>query len=177
MRILVLLLCTSLLGACSCQRQPAAETSTPAAEQRPATTTASTDFESAEAVARAASVDARRTRAISDAVDTLHGYLRELGGGQRELAEKRWAYRRSPTVNEESGLRSLTGLQSLRIDNGTPRPLDAEKVPTSLEIPVRLRASMDGGQVLRFNGWYHLRHNPVTTRWELTAASIAPVIR
>lgn len=178
MRTLVLLLCTSLLGACSCQRQPAAGASAPAGDQRPTATAApSTDVDAAQAAARAARTDAQRAQSISAAVDMLHGYLRELGSGEHQQAGQRWAYQRSPTVNEEAGLRSLAGLQALRIDNGTPKPLDAEAVPAYLEIPVQLRASMDGGEVLRFHGWYRLRHNPVTTKWELTAASIAPVIR
>jgi len=38
--------------------------------------------------------------------------------------------------------------------------MDAEAVPAYLEIPVELRASIDGGQVLRFHGWYRLRAQP-----------------
>lgn len=178
MRVLLLLLFTTVIGACSCQREPGAGTPmTAMAERTGAAAATSTDIESTDAIARASRLDSQRARAISDAVDTLHGYLRELGSGEREQAEQRWAYQRSPSVNEEAGLRSLAGLQALRIDNGTPKPLDAAPVPAYLEIPVELRASIDGGQVLRFRGWYRLRHNPVTTRWELTAASVAPVIR
>ena len=73
-------------------------------------------------------------------------------------------------------MRSLASLQALHIDNGSPKLLDAKPVPAYLEIPVELRASIDGGQVLRLHGWYRLWHNPVTTRWELTAASVSPVI-
>jgi len=142
-----------------------------------ATSSASSDGALAQAGAVAARTDAQRAQAIRDAVDTLHGYLRELGSGQLDQAEKRWAYQRSPSVNEEAGLRSLDGLTALRIDNGTPKPLDTEAVPAYLEIPVQLRASMEGGGTLRFHGWYRLRNDPVTTRWELTAASVSPVIR
>lgn len=178
MRILLLLLYATLLGACSCQRQPAADASVIALAERTGVTPATAiDTATADATVRAAPTDAQRARAISDAVDILHGYLRELGNGQHDEAEKRWAYHRSPSVSEEAGLRSLANLQALRIDNGSPKLLDAEPVPAYLEIPVELRASIDGGQVLRFHGWYRLRHNPVTTRWELTAASVSPVIR
>ena len=178
MRILLLLLCTTLLGACSCQRGPAAPAQETVIAGRPGATAATaTGRASAEATARTVHTATQRAQATSDAVDTLHGYLRELGSGRHDEAGKRWAYQRSPSVDEEAGLRSLAGLQALRIDNAAPKPLDAEPVPAYLEIPVELRASMDDGQVLRFHGWYRLRHNPVTTRWELTAASVSPVIR
>lgn len=178
MRVLVLLLCSTLLGACSCQRQPEVDASVAAAADHSAgVAAAAISAGTAADLARAARTDQQRARAMSEAVDTLHAYLGELGSGQRDAAEKRWAYQRSPSVSEEAGLRSLDNLQALRIENGTPKPLDAEAVPAYLEIPVQLRASLDGGQTHRYHGWYRLRHNPVTMRWELTAASVAAVIR
>lgn len=177
MRLLLLLSCLTLLGACSCQRQPDPQASVAAADRSAEPGASTIGTEAAADRARATRIEQQRTRAMGDAVDTLHAYLGELGSGKREDAEKRWAYQRSPTVNEEAGLRALDNLQALRIENGMPKPLDAEAIPTYLEIPVDLRASLDGGQSHRYRGWYRLRHNPITTRWELTAASVSPVIR
>lgn len=74
-------------------------------------------------------------------------------------------------------MRSLDHPQALRIASGTPRQPDNQTVPIHIEVPVDLHASLDDGQTHRDRGWYRLRRNPVTSRWELTAASLAPVIR
>ena len=177
MRILMIIVCLSGLGACSCQRQTAQTPASAMAASGDSGASAAIAADAAAVLARAARLDQERGRAVADAVDTLHGYLREVGSGQRDAAEKRWAYQRSPSVGEEAGLRSMTNLQALRIENGAPKPLDDEPVPVYLEIPVDLRATLADGQAHRYKGWYRLRRNPVTTRWELTAASVSPVLR
>ncbi|MFD0739398.1 hypothetical protein ACFQZQ_08905 [Lysobacter koreensis] len=178
MRVVLPLLYTALLGACSCQRAPdavAAAAGTGVHSPTPADAVRSN--EAAAETARADQIQGQRARRIGDAVDALHSYLRKLGSGQHDAAAQHWAYQRSPSVDEEAGLRALGELQSLRIQNGTPNPLDAEAVPNYLEIPVELQAALETGQGYRYRGWYRLRYNPVTTHWEMTAASLSPVIR
>lgn len=125
---------------------------------------------------RQARHDRDRDEAMRDAVAAVHAYLRHAGARERVQAEARWAHNRLPPVGEEAGLRTLP-LRALRIENGTPRALDAEPVPASIEVPVQLRASLEDGTTHRYTGWYRVRRNPVTTTWELTATSLQPVLR
>lgn len=175
----LLLLPLGLLASCSCMRDaddaPAVEMTdtTPAPTATP-DADASITPEAADAIA---ALEKRRNDAMYDAVGIVHAYLNALGSGKRTEAETHWAYRRMPTVDEEGGLRGLAGLRALRIENGTPKPLNAERVPDYLEIPVTLRANFLDGTAQRYTGWYRLRRNPVSKTWELTAASVRPQLK
>ncbi len=119
----------------------------------------------------------RRREAMRASIDAVHGYLQAVGKGEFEQADAYWAYRRSPSPGEESGLRTLANLRSLRIDNRPPVALDDEPVPATVEVPVRLVATLPDQQVVRLDGWYRVRRNPVEDRWELYGASLRPVLR
>lgn len=177
MRLPAMLLIVALLPACSCQPQPDADelsnTAKPAATDAPRT--AETRSPNRQPSAFEVRQRQLRHKAMREAVAAVHGYLGEIGSGQFEQADARWAYRRAPSVDEEAGLRDLTGLNSLRIENGTPEPLDAEPVPQLLQVPVRLRAFLADGQVVRYRGWYRLRYNMVEPAWEITGASLDTV--
>lgn len=107
----------------------------------------------------------------------MHAYLQTVGSGEFERADALWAPRRSPGAGEESGLRMLGPLRSLRIDNDTLSVLNAGPVPESVEVPVRLVAHVASSEALRFHGHYRVRRDPVRTRWEITGVSLRPVIR
>jgi len=178
MRTLLILFCALSMTACSCQRTAnLAENPLSTAASVPSPTPASNDHDEAAIAGTTQQTLARRYQAMSGAVDVVHGYLGELGSGKQSQADQRWAYRRTPTDQEEAGIRSLPPLQSLKIRNDPPEPLDREAVPDSLRIPVTLVAKLDGGEALQFRGWYRLRRNPVETRWEITGASLSPVLK
>ncbi|MDQ3205388.1 MAG: hypothetical protein M3Q40_02525 [Pseudomonadota bacterium] len=178
MRILLVLLCPVLLASCSCQRDvPSTDAVGSQPVQAPAAAKAAAKREAAEQAAEQRARKREREDAIYDAVDTLQAYLREVNSDKRDAAIARWAYRRSPEGNEEAGLRSLDGLRAMRIENGTPRQLDAETVPVSLEIPVELRATLADGSMQRYQGWYRLRRKAVEPGWEITGTSLSKVQR
>jgi hypothetical protein len=130
-----------------------------------------------DADARALALSRQREAAMHAAVSTLHRYLAALGGTDRGKADAFWAGKRPPAASGEADLRSLQGLQSLRTENGTPRPLDSEAVPNALEIPVDLRASLAGKPLQRYRGWYRMRRAVADGGWEITSASIEAVAR
>ena len=111
------------------------------------------------------------------AVSTLHRYLAALGGADRAKADAFWTGKTPPAASGEADLRSLKDLHSFRIENGTPKPLDSESVPNALEIPVELRANLQGQPLRRYRGWYRMRRAVADGGWEITSASITPVTR
>lgn len=114
----------------------------------------------------------RRDAAMYAAVGTVQRYLAALGGDDRAKADAFWVDGRPPAAASEADLRTLTGLRGLRIENGTPRPLDGEVVPGALEVPVTLRASVAGSGVHRYTGWYRVRRTVTGDAWQITSASV-----
>jgi len=127
--------------------------------------------------ARARAIARQREAAMQAAVSTLHRYLAALGGTDRAAADAFWAGKAPPAASGEADLRSLKKLQSLRSENETPQSLDSEAVPNALEIPVELRAGVQGEPLRRYRGWYRMRRAVADGGWEITSASIAPVTR
>lgn len=176
MRLLIPALLALTFVGCSCQRQGPDDK--PADPPAPAATPAGdTSATSMAATLRAQEVERQRSESQLEAVNTLHEYLQQVGSGQREKAEKHWAYQRLPSGNEESDLRALKNLRGVRIENQAPKPLDSEPVPESLEIPVDLRVVLEDGESRRYKGWYRIRRNSVDRHWELTAVSIAATLK
>lgn len=168
-----------LAVACTPSPAPVADTAAIAPGQatdspaRPAVTPdAGIDLPAGHAAQRA---QARRNEAFREGVAVVNAYLRHAGAGERAEAELLWAARRLPPDAEEAGLRTWP-LHALRYENDIPRALDAEAVPASLEVPVRLRATLQDGSTQRYTGWYRVRRNAVAARWELTAAALRPVL-
>lgn len=114
----------------------------------------------------------QRHAALQSAVDTLHRYLAALAAADRTTADAGWAGGRVPARSGEADLRTLQGLHTLRIENGTPVALDSAVVPTALEIPVRLRVSRQGAPLKLYAGWYRMRRAISGDGWEITSASI-----
>lgn len=131
----------------------------------------------ADAAARARAMARQREDAMHAAVATLHRYLAALGGTDRAAADAFWAGKEPPAASGEADLRNLEKLRSLRSENGKPKPLDSEVVPNALEIPVELRAGLQGQPLRRYRGWYRMRRAVADGGWEITSASITPVTR
>lgn len=113
----------------------------------------------------------QRDDAMYAAVGTLQRYMAALGSDDRAKADAFWVDGR-PAANGEADLRTLQALRGLRIENGTPKPMDAAQVPSALEIPVTLRVSLQDAPMRRYSGWYRLRQAVTGDRWEITSASI-----
>ncbi|ALN61525.1 putative lipoprotein [Lysobacter antibioticus] len=172
MRLLIPALLALTFVGCSCQRQ--AEADAPAADTAtmPATDDAAARAR-VDAAKRADAQNQQRLDAMNEAVNKLHLYLQQLSSGKREEADKHWAYERTPRGNEEADLRSIKQFTAMRIENDTPKQLDKEAMPESLEIPVELRVSVADGESRRYTGWYRMRRNPIDRSWELTATSLS----
>lgn len=121
--------------------------------------------------ADAASIAATES-AMREAVWTLHQYLTALGTGDPAKYASFWAGGEPSASSDEADLRTLEGLQSLRIENGTPTALDSLAVPQALEIPVTLRAAIKQQPQRRYTGKYRLRKRVGEAGWEITSASV-----
>lgn len=159
------------LGLRDCQRQapPAHATATTAPAD--AGSTSPTDPASAAEATKLRARMQQREDAMSVAVATLHQYLAALSDDDRAKADAFWANGHPPADSGEADLRTLKDVLSLRIQNRAPKPLDSEPVPAALEIPVELRASVEGQALRRYRGWYRMRHAG-GDRWKITSASI-----
>jgi len=174
MRLWMFALLPLLATGCSCSPQPDAATGTNAqaadaspSSPAPATLPATPDPD-ALAAAKAQSEGMRQ------AVSQLHDYLGALGADDRARADAQWSGGRPPPRADDYALRALDNLSALRIQNERPVPLDKQLPSASLEIPVRLRASLDDGQTRQLQGWYRLRRKVDGSGWEITSASLQP---
>lgn len=118
----------------------------------------------------------RHDEALYAAVATLQRYLAALGGDDRAAADAFWDGDGPPDETHEADLRSLRRLRGLRIENGRPKALDSQPVPSALEIPVELRAGFEDGPMRRYRGWYRLRRGG-DGDWRITSASVDAVAR
>lgn len=117
-----------------------------------------------------ADVQRARDTAMMEAVSTLHTYVAALFKTDSSEADALWTSGH-PAAQGETGLRALTGVTGVRIDNSRPEQLDTLEVPAQLRIPVRLRVGAQG-PLRRFEGHYDLQRD--ADGWRIRAASIAP---
>ena len=171
MRLLIPALLALTFVGCSCQRQAQTDAQRDAAIASTAQPTTAAGPTAAEL--RAQALQRKRDEGNSEAVNALHSYLQKLGSGKLEEAGQHWAYQRQPRGNEESDLRTLKNLRGVRIENQSPKAMDQEPVPESLEIPVELRVTLENGEGRRYKGWYRMRRNSVDRHWELIATSMS----
>lgn len=171
MRGLFLLAMTLLIGGCSCNRQPDAQASSQAATpESPATKPVDGDPLAQAAQAQAAVTPADST---AQAAATVHAYLAEVAGKNWGKADAYWSGGKPPPRADDFAVRGIDDLRSMRINNGTPKPLDQESPPQAVEIPVILRVRKATG-VYEINGWYRLRRKVSGDGWEITSASMQP---
>jgi hypothetical protein len=161
------------LAGCSCQRTPdpldsKATTAPPAASATVA------DDDAAPADAANAAERHARDQAFSAAVSVVHRYLTALPG-TRSDADAMWTGGRPSPVPDDANLRSLEGLQSLRIETDEPLALDQLSPPEAVEVPVRLTARMAGGN-RHYTGWYRVRPRVGGSSWEISSASLQPTL-
>ncbi len=174
MRAVPLLIATTLLAGCSCQRSPEAAQLAPAAS---AATSAGVPTEPPTQTDPADNSQAQNTDAAAKrgtvAAPVIHAYLQALfeNNGQ---ADAFWAGGRPSPQPDDAGLRAvLPTMNSLRVHNGTTIALDRESPPQALEIPVDIRLGSDAGNQ-RFKGWYRVRPRIDGDGWEITSASLQP---
>ncbi len=161
-----------LLAGCSCQRHPAGDE--PAAPRiAPATDIATAAGEDADADARQQARD--DGQAFTVATSTLHAYFPALLDSDRGKSDAFWSGGRAPPQPDDALVRGWRDVRSLRVQNDLGKALDDRHPPTAVEIPVRLTARTDSG-VLQARGWYRLRPKVDGTGWEITSASLQPVL-
>ncbi|MGH8031910.1 MAG: hypothetical protein ACREO8_05965 [Luteimonas sp.] len=158
-----------------CRNDARRDASTPAAATPPSTSSATTSADNAEADAVLRVRLRQRDEAMYAAVSALQRYLAALGRDDHANADTFWVDKHPPTDSVEADLRSLKGLHGLRIESGTPKPLDSDPVPRALEIPITLRASLKDSPMRHYTGWYRLRRASSDDRWEITSASVDAV--
>jgi hypothetical protein len=162
------------LGGCSCSPQPPAEDEL-ATSLQPAAPEAAMAAETEEDAATRAQRQAQ-AEAMSQAVSQLHGYLGAIGAKDWDKADRYWSGGKPPPRPDDYAVRALADMQALRIQNDRPQPLDSEQPSNAIEIPVRLRATLDSGDSRQLGGWYRLRRKVDGSGWEITSASLQPRI-
>ncbi|KAF1691185.1 hypothetical protein CSC64_09970 [Pseudoxanthomonas koreensis] len=124
--------------------------------------------------ARAAAGEAA-ARAANLAASTLHAYLGALPAGDRSRADAYWSGGRPGSPAGDELLRGIDGLRSMQVRNDPPQALDRESPPRAFEIPVRLRLDTVDGPA-QVAGSYRLRSTIDGRGWEITSASLHPVL-
>lgn len=175
-RLTVLFLILASLGGCSCSsRPPAEERETQDAHDARApaatNTTAPPGTLPADIV-----LQQEYAGTLAQASSTLHAYLRLLGARQFPQADTFWTGGRPPADPGDYAVRALEDMQAIRIRNDPPKALDRESPPQSIEIPVQLRVTLASGNLRTVAGYYRLRRKVDGTGWEITSASLQPVL-
>ncbi|WP_237642490.1 hypothetical protein [Stenotrophomonas panacihumi] len=170
----VMLFALLWLGGCSCHRDPEA-TAIPEPAPEAAALPADNDEAAPETDAAPSAAERRaRNAAFSAAVSVVHAYITALPARTGE-ADAMWTGGRPSPVPDDANLRSLEGLNSLRIESGEPTALDKNTPPQAVEVPVKLTARMSGGN-RHYTGWYRLRPRVDGSGWEITSASLQPTL-
>lgn len=171
----VLLIC-AIAGVRSCRHDGASDAGVATAATSDGDGTASANDAAAAEAAELRERIRRHDEALYAAVATLQRYLAALGSDDRAKADAFWDGDGPPEDTREADLRSLEQLRGLRIENGKPKALDSQPVPSALEIPVELRAGFEDGPMRRYRGWYRLRRAG-DGNWKITSASVDVVPR
>lgn len=161
------------LAGCSCHRTPDPQATAEAVDPEAAASTVAAD-DTPPAEGETAAQRHARDEAFSAAVSVVHRYLTALPGTRAE-ADALWTGGRPSPVPDDANLRSLEGLQSLRIESDEPLALDKISPPEAVEVPVRLTARMAGGN-RHYTGWYRVRPRVGGDGWEITSASLQPAL-
>ena len=171
-----MLLLPLLFAGCSCQPDPvavdppAAAATDSAAEAAPPT--AGND---GQAPAPAPEPSAVSPGALDEA-STVHQYVVALLNPDRSIADAYWTGGRPAPRPDDTVLREIPELRSLRVKTRSPIPRDTEQPSRLLEVPVQVRAITADG-ALTFEGWYRLQPRPDGSSWEIQSASIHPILR
>ncbi len=165
-----------LVAGCSCHRDPEAAAETPPAIPAAArdADTPATPADAPSSLGQDTASRQRFSRAATEASSTLRAYLTVLLNSKPD-ADAFWSGGKPAPRPDDAVLRTLQGLQSLRMETGAAQPLDREDPPRALEVPIRITAATAEGR-RRFGGWYRMRMRVDGQGWEITSASIQPVL-
>lgn len=172
MRTMLSVVALLLIAGCSCQRNAeqsqeeaaVAEAATPKQEQVPL---AQPD--------QPAETRPSEKATYAQAASTLHSYLRVVAAKQWGEADGYWTGGKAPSQPGDASVRAVPDLRSMRIQNGSPKPLDQESPARSIEIPVTLRVRETTG-ITEISGWYRMRRKVKEDGWEITSASLRPAL-
>ncbi len=162
-----------LIGGCSCDRRPEAQIAPVREPPAQANETAVGQDPALQAVTAPLVVD--QANGVAASVSTVHAYVAAVAAKDWAKADAYWSGGKPPPRPDDFALRGVEDLRSLRINNESPKPLDSESPPQSVEIPVTLRVRKDAG-VYEIRGWYRLRRKIGGDGWEITSASLQPSI-
>ncbi len=158
-----------LLGGCSCDRRPDAQIAPVAGRSSHNDATEAVRSPAIQAAPAPVVVD--QDNGLSASVSTVHAYLAAVAGKDWAKADAYWSGGKAPPRPDDFAMRGIEDLRSLRIDNESPKSLDSESPPHSVEIPVTLRIRKDNG-AYEIRGWYRLRRKIGGDGWEITSASL-----
>jgi hypothetical protein len=99
-----------------------------------------------------------------------------LLSGDRAASDAYWRGGRTSSRPDDQVLRSLPPLTSFKVVTDRPIARDTAQPSRLREVPVEVRARTTEG-ALHFNGWYRLEPRVDGSGWEITGASLQPVLR
>ncbi|XUP36212.1 hypothetical protein WAE31_19760 (plasmid) [Xanthomonas axonopodis pv. vasculorum] len=179
MRWMGMLVVAAALSGCSCHRttdrqandaqETHASASRPPIDGTAGTTTASPAPAADPTVAIALANYAQASA-------TVQRYLGALPGAARAQADALWTGGHPPPVPDDTALRAITNIQSMRIDNDPPIALDQAQPPQRIEVPVQLTVRTTTG-TQRLVGAYRLQPRAGSDGWEIYSATLQPVLR
>jgi hypothetical protein len=172
-----LILLPLLLGGCSCQRdaeqdrQPA-----PPGAETPADAPIDVSANAVESITTVAppALSAVAPDAASEPI-TVRNYIYALMSPDRGAADAFWAGGRTSARPDDTVLRSMPALRSLRVDTESPIARDTAEPSRLREVPVRIRA-VTADTTLYYHGWYRLQPRPDGSGWEIQSASLQPTL-
>ncbi len=165
-----------LMGGCSCQPDSARVAADPAAATEPSTPAA------APSTAAGAALDGTAPSSLNAVADgarsegeTVRDYVRVLLSESRAASDAYWRGGRTSSSPDDQALRHLPPLTSLKVVTELPVARDTGEPSRLREVPVLVRAGTVEGTFL-FKGWYRLEPRVDGSGWELTGASLQPVL-
>lgn len=173
MRSIAWLALILLLGGCSCDRRPDVQIAPDAAAPAHGNATAAAQDPVTQTAPGPSEID--QTNGVSASVSTVHAYVAAVAAKDWAKADAYWSGGKPSPQPDDFAVRGIEELRSLRINNESPKSLDSELPPQSVEIPVTLRIRKDNG-VYEIRGWYRLRRKMGGDGWEITSASLQPSI-
>ena len=172
MRTMLSVVALLLIAGCSCQRN--AEEPREEAAVAASSTSEQDQARPAQPVQPAEPPPSEKAT-HAQAASTLHAYLRAVAAKQWGEADGYWTGGKAPSQPGDASVRAVPDLRSMRIQNGSPKPLDQESPARSIEIPVTLRVRETTG-ITEINGWYRMRRKVREDGWEITSASLQPAL-
>ncbi|WP_166745299.1 MULTISPECIES: hypothetical protein [Xanthomonas] len=178
MRWIAIVMSVAALAGCSCQRTAEQETAAapPASHQADAMEQAAIHAAPGTPALAEDPDDAQARAAFAEASATVQRYLGALPGAARADADALWTGGRPAPVPDDAVLRGMSDIQSMRIMNDPPLPLDQQHPPRQIEVPVRITVRTRSG-TQQLVGAYRLQPRAGSDRWEIYSATLQPVLR